>query len=445
MNRKEFIQKSVMASLRLWSLPFLCTGCEKDNIFKNSNFYGKILIIGAGVAGLYAGHLLKINGIEFEIIEASNRIGGRIGKIEGFADFTLDTGAEWLHGKNSILGNLVKENNVKMTEDDTEYSYWYMNKMVSSIPKNIFNQLEAKNLPDISFEELAIAEEFGLEYKYIVKGIAGDYGADASKLSAYWAYKEFENWSSGDTDYKFENTLFDLIEAHLAYALNDEIIFNSPILSIDYSENTVVLTSKSGEQFQGNQVIRTVPITILKQNYINFQPALPTTKTEAFQKTGMDAGMKVFLKFSEKFYPENILGGKFCAAYADEIIGKTGASHVLLAFIMGEQAEYLSGLPNDEALVKILLDELDEMFDGAASQSYERSIVVDWFKNPFIGGAYSYSNVNIGNARSLAAASIDGKVFFAGEAMNINGHHQTVHGAMETAENIIKEIANFKS
>lgn len=67
--------------------------------------------------------------------------------------------------------------------------------------------------------------------------------------------------------------------------------------------------------------------------------------------------------------------------------------------------------------------------------------IQDWSKNKWIGGAYSYALVGQGpNKRKIAATPLNDKVFFAGEAMNINGHHQSVHGAMETGRNIIQLI-----
>jgi len=57
----------------------------------------KICIVGAGVAGITAGHLLAEQGIDFDILEAHSTHGGRLKKLEGFADFPIDLGAEWIH------------------------------------------------------------------------------------------------------------------------------------------------------------------------------------------------------------------------------------------------------------------------------------------------------------------------------------------------------------
>ena len=154
----------------------------------------------------------------------------------------------------------------------------------------------------------------------------------------------------------------------------------------------------------------------------------------------MGAGMKVFLKFSIQFYDDNVSGGKICAAYANEKIGKKGNDNVLLAFIMGEQAEYLTSLGSDAAITSKLLEELDTMYNNEASKSFMSSYVNNFTNKPFIEGAYSYSTINMGNAREKAAESIDNKLFFAGEAMNLNGHHQTVFGAAETG---YKEVINI--
>ena len=94
--------------------------------------------------------------------------------------------------------------------------------------------------------------------------------------------------------------------------------------------------------------------------------------------------------------------------------------------------------------METLLRELDEIYEGKASTSYLDAIVIDWGAHLFIRGAYSYGTVGIGNARSIAAQPVDDKIFFAGEAMNLNGHHQTVQGAAETGLREVRRILGNK-
>ena len=442
MDRRDFIKQSAFLSIGGLIIPsVVLSSCRKESLFEDSSYEGKVLIIGAGAAGLYAGYILKSKGINFEILEASANYGGRLSKLEGFANFPIDLGAQWLHGKNNLLGDLITQSATAISLDNSEEKYWFNNQLVNSLPNDINAIFEREeNLPDISFKDFAIQEGFGNAYSTIVEGIAGDSGAAASRISAYWKMKEEENWVSGDDDFKFEETYYDFFDKQIASTLINEISLNKVVSKIDYSQATIVLTDSNGATYTADKVIVTVPISILKSGDIEFVPALPDEKISAFSKIGMDAGMKVFLKFSATFFDQNIIGGSICAAYADESIGKAQDDHVLLAFVMGEQAEYLSALGSDTAITNALIQELDSMYNGQASASFVSSYVQNWTNNPFIKGAYSYSTIGMGDARKIAAQAISEKVYFAGEAMNINGHHQTVQGAVETG---YREVINL--
>ena len=442
MDRRHFIKQSTLLSIGGLLIPstFLST-CRKENLFEDINYDGKVIIIGAGAAGLYAAYILKSKGINFQILEASSKYGGRLGKLTGFANFPIDTGAQWLHGKNSILDDLITKSNTTITLDDSETKYWFNNQLVNSLPQNT-DIFEGDNLPDISYKDYALQKGLGNEYKYIVENIAGDQGAAASRLSVFGNNQDEENWISGDDDFKFQETFFDLFDKQIASEVKDKILLNTIVSKIDYSQSEIIITASNNRLFNADKVIITVPIPILKSGDIQFIPALQNEKTIAFSKIGMDAGMKVFLKFNNKFFDQNIIGGAICAAYADDSIGKAQSDNILLAFIMGDQAAYLTALANDTAITNALLQELDLMYNGQATTSFIASHVENWTTNPFVKGAYSYSTVGMGDARKIATQAISKKLYFAGEAMNTNGHHQTVHGAVETGYREVINILN---
>jgi monoamine oxidase len=442
MNRRDFIkQSSIMAIGGLIIPSTFLSSCRKKSLFEKINYDGKVLIIGAGAAGLYAAYILKSKGINFEILEASTNLGGRLGKLEGFANFPIDIGAQWLHGKNTILGDIIQKSNTGISLDESNAVYWFNNQLVNSIPQNT-NIFDGDNLPDISYKDYAIQKGLGTEYKYIIENIAGDQGASASRISVFGNNKDEENWNSGNDDFKFEETFFDLIDKQIAIHVKDKIQFNSIVKQIDYSQQHITVTDTNNIKYSADKVIITVPITILKSGDIQFIPALPNEKISAFSKIGMDAGIKVFLKFSSKFFNQNIIGGSICAAYADDSIGKSKDDNILLAFIMGEQAEYLTSLGSDAAITNALLQELDAMYAGQATALFISSHVQNWTTNPFVRGAYSYSTIGMGDARNTATQSLNKKLYFAGEAMNLNGHHQTVHGAIETGYREVINILN---
>lgn len=442
MNRRHFLKLSSLVSLGGLILPStVISACRKNTLFEDVNFDGKVIIIGAGAAGLYSGYLLHSQNIDFEILEASSTYGGRMGKREYFTDYTIDTGAQWLHGRNNILGDLIANRQIQITEDDSDLSYWFNNQIVTTLPKDPFI-FENENMPDISFKEYAIQQGFGSEYNYIIEAIAGDQGAAADNLSAYWNSKDEENWCSGDTDYKFQKSYFDIINEQFALPIQDKIKLNTEVIEVNYSDNQISVKDKSGKIHTADKVIITVPISILKLNEIKFIPEFTDEKKNAFSKFGMGAGMKVFLKFKSKFYEDMLYGGEICGAYVDDTLGKNTNSNVLLAFVMGHQAEHLDALGSDNDIVNALLNELDLIYDGVATQEFIEASVHNYTNKPFIKGAYGYSTIGMGDARIKAAKPIDNKLFFAGEAMNINGHHQTVHGAVESGYKAIIDILN---
>lgn len=112
MTRKEFIQICGILGV---SIPFQTTfnSCTKDEPI-NSDFDGKIIIIGAGAGGLSSGYLLQQKGIDFEILEASSSYGGRIRINTDFADFPIPLGAEWLETDSNIFQEIVNDTSVQV-------------------------------------------------------------------------------------------------------------------------------------------------------------------------------------------------------------------------------------------------------------------------------------------------------------------------------------------
>ena len=79
---------------------------EDNALHKTYNFEGKVIIIGAGAAGLAAAKILQRNNIDYLILEASNRYGGRLKENKTLADFPIDLGAEWIHHLPTVLNRL---------------------------------------------------------------------------------------------------------------------------------------------------------------------------------------------------------------------------------------------------------------------------------------------------------------------------------------------------
>jgi monoamine oxidase len=451
-DRRKFLQQGLYSSAGLLLLPAWLASCKKNQLFSEFRNPGKVIVIGAGISGLYAAKLLKTQGIEVSILEAADRIGGRIKTIDGLADFPIEAGAEEVHGERSIWHDLVTSGGGEFINASlTDYYYFNGNLKSEAVAEEntFFNiMMEAAN----SFESYEGADTNAMVYadsqgisqnlEHIWHAIIGnERGTSADRLGMHGLRKEWQQWTAGDQNLMLRNKSFsEIIIQHFSEEINQTEL-NTKVVSIDYSGSKILLTDQSGNLHECDKVIITVPITVLQQNSISFNPALSDSKLEALTKIGMDRGMKIMIKFSAPFW-EPGTGSIFGAGPVPEYWvasegGRSQQDYVLTALVNGPKAEELSQPGVD--ILQLILDDLNEMYDGIADQ-YISHHIEDWGNNPHILGAYSYDKPGTGNARSIVASNIADKLFFAGEATHTAGHHATVHGAMETALRAVNEM-----
>ena len=265
------------------------------------DFEGKVAVIGAGVSGLFAGYELHRQGVDFVILEAADRIGGRLGKLEGFADFTIDRGGQWMHGRDSIIGELVRARNTAISRDYfRDHHYWFKGDIRRRLPGGEDPYEILEDLSDAFTTRDASVQSFfdglGLDedWQHLLNIAVAAYGTDPDKLSLYNeannAYGEADDYA-GDRDYKFRDSYFDLINTEIASGILDRIQLNSPVTAIDHSQDTIVVSDAQGNTTSADKVIITVPIPVLKDDDIRFSPDLSAERRAALQKFGVDAGM----------------------------------------------------------------------------------------------------------------------------------------------------------
>lgn len=395
MTRKEFLKDIAALGIGLPFLSSLLTSCSEDGLISpnfNINFSGKVLIIGAGSSGMTAGYILNKYGIDFQILEASSVFGGRMKRSEDFTDVPIDLGAEWIHTDTEILSRIVNDSEVNVDVDLIRYrpqthAVWENGK----------------------YKKRNFARHFYAEYKF---------------KSTTW-YGFFEKFIVPD--------------------IADKIVYNTPINAVDYSGDKVVVRTANNEIYEADKIIMTVSTSVLKSGMIDFTPSLPSSKTEALDRAYMPDGIKVFIEFSEKFYPDlTSIGGLLGdnaqeRIFYDAMFRKDVSNHVLALFNVGESAGEYTNLATENEIINTILEELDEIFDGKATETYQKHIIQNWSKEPYVLGSYTYyTSDDEANVEALAA-SIDDKVYFAGEA-TVYESGATVHGAAESAYETIQAM-----
>ena len=342
---------------------------------KTYNYDGKVIIIGAGAAGLAAAKILERNNIDYQILEATDRYGGRLKKNETLADFPIDIGAEWIHNQPAIL-----------------------------------NRLKGKK-EDIVDEEL------------IPYHLESGYRWDGKKIEVV-SKKEMDQRFDFFPEYKFKrSTWYDYVNENFAKEVQHKIKFNSPVTEVNYSNDKVEVKTKNGEAYMADKVLVTVSIGVLKSNSIKFIPDLSGEKKEAINAVGFLPGFKLFLKFSQKFYPDVVelthTDGE--VVYYDIAFKKEAQSNILAALVLGKSAEEYYRLDSEENMVSTILKELDQIFEGKASEFYTGEFLLEnWGQHEFTQGTWVNAALDKNINLKVLNQSLQNKVYFAGEVYDVH-------------------------
>jgi monoamine oxidase len=428
----------------------LLSSCSKYPL-PDSRFSGTVGIIGGGIAGLYAGYLLQQQGISYRIYEASDRIGGRVFSEDGIVDHSVEWGASIVEGENHALFNLMTSNGaqwIDATIQDYAFveGYWLSEEIMK-------DQLSMKKLDEVI---LGLRDYQGADMNANL--YASNQGVPVSTLPVWNARLGIRNGATTDImgilgiTSKIQNASSGTAQRQLLNGSLSSIILSSfqdlsiqlqtPVASIDYSSNLVQLTDTNGNTYAHDKVIVTAPISILKSQ-INFNPALPSAVASAIDGIAMRPGMQVLLEFNQRFWEADarrLQMDGLCPNF--EVIGSGGRSatnHSLMANLFGTAFEDAQVGPTP--VVAALLQQLDNYFgNSVATNSLLQSRVHDWSQDQWIQGIQSYSPVGASTLRYAFVPSIEHKISWAGEATHPEGHHGTLHGAMETAARAVQQI-----
>lgn len=358
------------------------------------------IVIGAGAAGLTTAYdLFYEEGVQVKILEASDRIGGRLKKAPAnFADFPIDLGGEWIHTNPKVLDELAG---------------------------------------DIPYE--------GQTFRY------------RPEQYLEWNGNGWNSETLGGSDFRFLNgTWFDFFNDYMAVDLieNDTIEFNCQVSRVEYTATPAIVTCRNGKSYQANHVVVTAPLPVLKRGDIIFDPSLPTATERAIDSSQYFQGLKVFFRFDRNFYHDAFgvasdyrnynhnTGDRY---FWDEAQGQSTSQNILGFFSVGTLSEPYIEL-SDQEIVDDILDELDIMFDNQATASYISAIVQNWSTDPYIAGAYS----NFKNYDFLERLRIplgdSSQVIFAGEAVPYrNYEHGFAHGAAFSGRSVADHILALKN
>ncbi|WP_165798777.1 flavin monoamine oxidase family protein [Shimia abyssi] len=235
--------------------------------------YRKVAIIGAGMSGLTAAHALTKTGHEVTVFEARDRIGGRIWTDARLGP-ALDLGASWIHGtRRNPVAKLARAAGQKTIATDDSY---------------VIRGRDGRPIADRDAPDWLASVEMQSEA-----------GADPGQidLSAY------EN----EPGYGGKEVIFPDGYSDVFRSLSDNytVKLSQKLNSVHYDDNGVSLSVGDAEvRFEA--VVVTVPLGVLKRGEIQFEPALPASKTDAISRLGMGVLDKLYLMYEAPFWDRDV-------------------------------------------------------------------------------------------------------------------------------------------
>jgi len=425
-----------------------------------------VVIVGGGAAGLMAARLLSKRGKKVYLLEARDRLGGRIHTIEDpLHPGYLEMGAEFIHGDLPVTQQLLKEAGIVYHK--TKGEMWtlmdgVLEKGDNSNPgwQNLLNKLKdvKKDLPFIdflnqyfpgsSFEELRAAA-----CSYAI----GFDTADPADVSTFALREE---WLNGEDapEYRIKEGCKSLIDflAKDSLSAGAVIELNSVVTTIDWHREAINVKTADGLMYTCTDIIITLPLGVLKAlpskiGAITFKPDLPHYQA-ALAKMRMGFVVKIIMEFSFPFWNDlTQMKGKDMTnmqfVFSNAIIPtwwtlSPDKRPILTGWIGGLEALHLGELPKAE-LIKKALKSLSEIFNLTAQQlnkELTKFHIVDWNSDPFTRGSYSYTTVETKKAFQMFEILHDKSIYFAGEAFYRGPYMGTVEAALTSGMEVADKI-----
>ncbi|KAL7382463.1 hypothetical protein ABVT39_022906 [Epinephelus coioides] len=423
-----------------------------------------VIIIGAGASGLAAARQLQNFGTQVVVLEARERIGGRVWDDTSLG-VTVGRGAQIVNGcVNNPIALMCEQMGIKMhklgercdlfqeggqvtdpaIDKRMDFHFNAILDVVSEWRKDKSQSQDTPLREKVQEVKKNFLQESGIQFSELEEKVLQFHlsnlefacGSTLDQVSARsWDHNEFFAQFSGDHTLLTKG--YSALLHKLAEGLN--IHTKCSVQAIDYSGDVVKVTSSNGSQWTAQKVLVTVPLTLLQKNFIQFNPPLPERKLKAIHSLGAGIIEKIALQFPYRFWDNKIQGadyfghippspdkrGMFSVFYDMEPQGKQA---VLMSVITGDAVPTVRDM-EDKEVVDECMKVLRELFKEQEVPEPLNFFVTHWGKDMWSQMSYSFVKTGgSGEAYDILAEDVQGKVFFAGEATNRH-FPQTVTGA----------------
>ncbi|GAB4128338.1 MAG: hypothetical protein OHK0045_18270 [Raineya sp.] len=458
MQRRDFLKKTTLATLGSLTLPNL-SAQSIEPLKKDEN----VLVLGAGIAGLTAAYLLVQKGIKVLVLEARERIGGRVFtySFPEAPQIYTELGGEWVGASHKNIQNLCKELDIQLVPHRYDIGWLLQGNFTAAetIKPNVewekkYNAIlenfkkktakEKRRLENISWwrflQNNNIPEQVLL---YQELNDSTDFGESIRSISAAAALAEYAYSNENDEmDFQVLGGNSKII-TKLAEKIGRENIMTGRRVQkiIQEGKKTTVICSDNS-RYEAHKVICSLPTFALSQ--IEWSPNLPTAKKNAWQELQYARITKLQILFKERFWQKDDF-----AFNSDELAhfvfhttqGQSHTKGILTSYSIGDKAYIIGRMPKKKQ-AEVLLETLKPLF-GDVSGLVEQVAHYAWGEDIYTQGAYAYYNMRQGEEIRKILARPFQNVMFVGEYLA--EWQGFMEGGVQTAQDAVRSLLGEKN
>jgi monoamine oxidase len=396
LSRRQFLRRSAfavaVAGAGMAQTP-LARGATRIIISSPAR---KVLVLGAGMAGLVAAYELTQLGHDVTVLEARTRPGGRVHTLrEPFSD------------------GLYAEEGAARIPDNHNLTLKYVKQFELPLEPFYPAQLNAVRFDRGSREEVSIDG--------FTDAMTRNYGGELGGGPERW-----QKIKGGS----------DLLPKAFAVRLQDKIIYGAPVVRIEQdlkAARVVFMKAGARQTLTADAVLVTIPFSVLR--HIDL-PALTDRKRDVIGRVHYDAVSRVYLQTKNRFWESKGLNGFAFTSGAVEIWQATwsqpGPRGILMTYARPGEAERITNLKESDR-IETTLQQLDGVFAGLRA-NFERGATKCWLDDEWARGAWAF----VGFADFATAIAYEGRIHFAGE--HLSPWFSWMQGALSSGLRAVKEI-----